>query len=88
MDESLKIAKDYLIAATAKDCSLMISFRPMKDGAFGSPHVYLQSTNQSFNYKVHFNIFHVYFDVHGKYQITWRPTISLFCLNIMKLETK
>lgn len=54
MDESLKIAKDYLIAATAKDCSLMISFRPMKDGAFGSPHVYLQSTNQSFNYKVNF----------------------------------
>ncbi|KAJ6684876.1 INOSITOL POLYPHOSPHATE KINASE 1 [Salix purpurea] len=54
--ESLKIVRDYLIAATAKDCSLMISFRPMKDGAIGSPnnHVYLQSTNQSFNYKVNF----------------------------------
>ncbi|KAL9394991.1 hypothetical protein Peur_014276 [Populus x canadensis] len=56
MDESLKIVKDYLIAATAKDCSLMISFRPTEDGEFGSPysHVYLQSTNQSFNYKVNF----------------------------------
>ncbi|CAK7346330.1 unnamed protein product [Dovyalis caffra] len=56
MDESLKIVKDYLIAATAKDCSLMISFRPTKGGELGSPysHVHLQSTNQSFNYKVNF----------------------------------
>ncbi|KAK8642417.1 hypothetical protein V6N13_011761 [Hibiscus sabdariffa] len=28
LDESLKIVHDYLIAATAEDCSLMISFRP------------------------------------------------------------
>ncbi|XVF73787.1 hypothetical protein PTKIN_Ptkin13bG0010100 [Pterospermum kingtungense] len=56
LDESLKIVKDYLIAATAKDCSLMISFRPTEDGDLlsGSSHctVYLGSTNQVFEYKV------------------------------------
>ncbi|XP_062022108.1 inositol-pentakisphosphate 2-kinase-like [Rosa rugosa] len=56
LDESLKIVKDFLIAATAKDCSLMISFRPRKDGSTGSPYnnVYLESTNQFYDYKVHF----------------------------------
>ncbi|KAK9742682.1 hypothetical protein RND81_03G190600 [Saponaria officinalis] len=29
-DESQKIVKDFLLAATVKDCSLMISFRPMQ----------------------------------------------------------
>ena len=54
MDESLKIVKDYLVAATAKDCSLMISFRPRADGDLGSPYneVHLESTNQTFDYKV------------------------------------
>lgn len=54
LDESLKIVKDFLIAATAKDCSLMISFRSRKDGSTGSPYnnVYLESTNQFFDYKV------------------------------------
>lgn len=53
MDESLKIVKDFLIAATAKDCSLMISFRPGKEGNSGSYNsVYLESTNQTFDYKV------------------------------------
>ena len=56
LDESLKIVKDYLIAATVKDCSLMISFRPKEDGTLlsGSSHntVYLGSTNQVFEYKV------------------------------------
>ncbi|KAJ9674773.1 hypothetical protein PVL29_023980 [Vitis rotundifolia] len=53
-DESLKIVRDYLIAATAKDCSLMISFAPRKDGDSASPYsnVYLASTDQSFDYKV------------------------------------
>uniref|UniRef100_A0A803LVE9 Inositol-pentakisphosphate 2-kinase n=1 Tax=Chenopodium quinoa TaxID=63459 RepID=A0A803LVE9_CHEQI len=31
VDESLKIIRDYLIAATAKNCSLMISFHPRED---------------------------------------------------------
>lgn len=55
LDESLKIVKDFLIAATAKDCSLMISFRPGKEGNSGSSYnsVYLESTNQTFDYKVH-----------------------------------
>lgn len=54
LDESLKIVKDFLIAATAKDCSLMISFRPGKDGNSVSLYnsVYLGSTNQIFDYKV------------------------------------
>ncbi|XVF63811.1 hypothetical protein PTKIN_Ptkin09bG0116600 [Pterospermum kingtungense] len=58
LDESLKIVKDYLISATAKDCSLMISFRLKEDGDLlsGSSHntVYLGSTNQVFEYKVFF----------------------------------
>ncbi|KAK9270390.1 hypothetical protein L1049_025969 [Liquidambar formosana] len=56
LDESLKIVKDYLIAATAKDCSLMISFRPKGDVDPGSPvsDVYLDSTDQSFDYKAFF----------------------------------
>ncbi|KAK5831705.1 inositol-pentakisphosphate 2-kinase-like [Gossypium arboreum] len=55
LDQSLKIVKDYLIAATAKDCSLMISFRPKEDGRLPSHNtVYLGSTNQAFEYKVYF----------------------------------
>ncbi|XP_050124613.1 inositol-pentakisphosphate 2-kinase-like [Malus sylvestris] len=56
LDESLKIVKDFLIATSAKDCSLMISFRPRKDGNPGSPYnnLHLKSTNQSFDYKVNF----------------------------------
>ncbi|XP_074263096.1 inositol-pentakisphosphate 2-kinase-like [Silene latifolia] len=49
-DESLKIVKDYLIAATAKDCSLMISFCPREEVDPDSPYktVYLDATNQWF----------------------------------------
>ncbi|KAE8713389.1 Inositol-pentakisphosphate 2-kinase [Hibiscus syriacus] len=58
LDESLKIVKDYLIAATVKDCSMMISFRPMEDGDVlsESSHntVCLGSTKQVFEYKVFF----------------------------------
>ncbi|KAF5455887.1 hypothetical protein F2P56_025417 [Juglans regia] len=56
LDESLKIVKDYLIAATAKDCSLIISFRPSEDGYSGSPYnkIHLEATNQIFDYKASF----------------------------------
>ncbi|KAL6207462.1 hypothetical protein ACLB2K_018420 [Fragaria x ananassa] len=56
LDESLKIVKQFLISASAKDCSLMFSFRPRKDGSTGSPYnnVYLESTNQFYDYKVYF----------------------------------
>lgn len=55
-DESMKIVRNYLIAATAKDLSMMISFRPREDGSVESPYsmVSLESTNQSFDYKAYF----------------------------------
>ncbi|KAL3022727.1 hypothetical protein AAZX31_04G029500 [Glycine max] len=58
LDESLRIVKDYLIAATAKDCSFMICFRPRKAGDSGSgsiySNIYLESTKQTFDFKVYF----------------------------------
>ncbi|KAK6784370.1 hypothetical protein RDI58_017825 [Solanum bulbocastanum] len=56
MEESLKIVRDYLIAATAKDLSMIISFRPREAGNVESPYniVSLESTNQSFDYKASF----------------------------------
>ncbi|CAL0327019.1 unnamed protein product [Lupinus luteus] len=56
LNESLRVVRDYLIAATAKDCSLMMCFRPQKDGDSGSEHnkVYLESTKQTFDFKVYF----------------------------------
>ncbi|KAM7256338.1 hypothetical protein ACFE04_012079 [Oxalis oulophora] len=56
LDENLEIVKNFLIAATAKDTSLMISFRPRKQGESVSSYnnVYLKSTGQIFEYKMHF----------------------------------
>ncbi|XP_014502609.1 inositol-pentakisphosphate 2-kinase [Vigna radiata var. radiata] len=55
-DESLRIVKDYLIAATAKDCSLMLCFRPRNEEDSGMVYnnVYLESTKQAFDFKVYF----------------------------------
>ncbi|XP_052736909.1 inositol-pentakisphosphate 2-kinase isoform X3 [Vigna angularis] len=55
-DESLRIVKDYLIAATAKDCSLMLCFRPRneEDSGLVYNNVYLDSTKQAFDFKVYF----------------------------------
>lgn len=54
MEKSLKIVRDFLISATAKDCSLMISLRPREsvttDSEYGS--VFLESVKQSYDYKV------------------------------------
>lgn len=52
--KSLKIVKDYLTSATAKDLSMMISFRPTENGDMESldDTVVLKSTRQSFQYKV------------------------------------
>lgn len=54
LSKSLKIVKDYLVAATAKDLSMMISFRSTGNRDLGSSHdvILLKSTNQSFEYKV------------------------------------
>ncbi|XP_056693308.1 inositol-pentakisphosphate 2-kinase isoform X2 [Spinacia oleracea] len=56
VDESLKIVRDYLIAATAKDCSLMISFRPREDDDPESHYrtICLGSTKQRFDVKAYF----------------------------------
>lgn len=56
LDESLKVVKDYLIAATAKDLSMMISFRPREfvDDESLYSGVFLESTNQNFDYKASF----------------------------------
>ncbi|KAL2504063.1 Inositol-pentakisphosphate 2-kinase family protein [Abeliophyllum distichum] len=53
-DQSLKIVRDYLTSATAKDLSMMISFNSRENGNLESSHstVYLESTNQFFDYKV------------------------------------
>ncbi|KAF1001777.1 hypothetical protein AG4045_000688 [Apium graveolens] len=54
--KSLKIVKDYLTAATAKDLSTMISFRPTENRDMESldDTVVLKSTRQSFQYKASF----------------------------------
>ncbi|KAF6148096.1 hypothetical protein GIB67_024271 [Kingdonia uniflora] len=56
LEEYLKIVRDYMIAAAAKDCSLMFSFRPKMDQDQMSLHniVYLESINQRFDYKSFF----------------------------------
>ncbi|KAI4316844.1 hypothetical protein L6164_024784 [Bauhinia variegata] len=56
LDDSLKMVRDYLIAATAKDCSLMICFRPRDQGDSGSVYnnVYLEASKQTFDFKVYF----------------------------------
>ncbi|XP_075495402.1 inositol-pentakisphosphate 2-kinase-like [Primulina tabacum] len=56
MHKSLKIVRDYLISATAKDLSMMISFRSRSNMDQGSSYdvVYLDSTHQSFHYKASF----------------------------------
>ncbi|KAI3464923.1 hypothetical protein Pfo_021586 [Paulownia fortunei] len=55
-DEKLKIVRDYLISATAKDLSMMISFRSRGNMDLESPYsvVFLESTNQTFDYKASF----------------------------------
>lgn len=53
-EESLRIVRDHLISATAKDCSLMLAFRPKEeeDQIMAYDDIYLDSTNQFFDYKV------------------------------------
>ncbi|KAG6488052.1 hypothetical protein ZIOFF_056810 [Zingiber officinale] len=53
LEKSMKIVREYLISATAKDCSLMISFRPSELGCTTSNYdsVFLRSSNQTYAYK-------------------------------------
>jgi len=56
LDKSLKIVRDFLVSATAKDCSLMISFRPREGGTTDSVYdsVFLESVKQTYEYKAYF----------------------------------
>ncbi|XP_047341935.1 inositol-pentakisphosphate 2-kinase-like [Impatiens glandulifera] len=54
LDEKLKIVRDFLISATAKDLSMMITFELKEDGGLVESSynsLFLASTNQSFYYK-------------------------------------
>lgn len=55
LDQRLEIVRNFLIAATAKDCSLMVTFRPWHIECPGSAYnsILLESTNQTFDYKVY-----------------------------------
>ncbi|KAL7155247.1 hypothetical protein ABFS83_03G062700 [Erythranthe nasuta] len=55
-DAKLKLVRNYLISATGKDLSMMISFRPRKSKDVESPHrsVLLKEINQTFDYKASF----------------------------------
>ncbi|EPS63025.1 hypothetical protein M569_11760, partial [Genlisea aurea] len=55
-DEKLKTVRDYLISATAKDLSMMISFKPGTAADMASRYdvVSLESTHQTFCYKASF----------------------------------
>ncbi|KAI4366354.1 hypothetical protein MLD38_022241 [Melastoma candidum] len=56
IEESLGIVRNFLIAATVKDCSLIFCFRRRRDGESDSSgdSVVVPSTNQVFAYKVFF----------------------------------
>ncbi|KAL6844428.1 hypothetical protein ACP4OV_026101 [Aristida adscensionis] len=56
VDKSLKIVRDFLISATAKDCSIMMSFQPRESGTTDSEYdsVYLESVKQTYDYKAYF----------------------------------
>ncbi|KAJ4816559.1 Inositol-pentakisphosphate 2-kinase [Rhynchospora pubera] len=57
IQKSIEIVRDYLVSATAKDCSLMLCFRPREGEApaseeYGS--VSIESVDQVYDYKVFF----------------------------------
>lgn len=56
LENSQKVVRDFLISATAKDCSLMISFRPRESGTTDSEYdsVFLESVNRIYDYKAYF----------------------------------
>ncbi|TYK19698.1 inositol-pentakisphosphate 2-kinase-like [Cucumis melo var. makuwa] len=62
LDQSLEIVRNYLTAATAKDCSLMITFRPWHVDCPGSTYnsIFVESTKQTFDYKVRSQVSYAY----------------------------
>ncbi|KAF2591009.1 hypothetical protein F2Q70_00040348 [Brassica cretica] len=57
MAEKVNVLKEFLISATAKDCSVMISFRSTDaviSRSSSHSNLHLESAKQEFDYKVHF----------------------------------
>lgn len=60
IEESRRIVRDYLLATTAKDCSLMLTFQPVAhystevNALDGNDVIYLSSSKQAFRYKAKF----------------------------------
>lgn len=55
IQRSIEIVRDYLVSTTAKDCSLMLSFRPRESEADASEEygsVGIESVDQIYDYKV------------------------------------
>ncbi|KAK7301469.1 hypothetical protein RJT34_12334 [Clitoria ternatea] len=88
LDESLRIVTDYLIAVTAKDCSLMLCFRPRNEDDSGSVYnnVYLESTKQSFDVKLNF-IKHFLGGGFVKHMQLTSPTFSCAMSNMLPAMT-
>jgi inositol-pentakisphosphate 2-kinase len=55
-DKSCEIVRNFLIAATAKDCSLIMCFRARECEATDSEYdsVFLKSVNRTYDYKVYY----------------------------------
>jgi inositol-pentakisphosphate 2-kinase len=57
IQRSIEIVRDYLVSATAKDCSLMLAFRPRESDVNASEEyssVGIKSVDQVFEYKVRY----------------------------------
>lgn len=60
IEESRRIVRDFLLATTAKDCSLMLTFQPMAhdfaevNALDRNDVIYMSSTKQAFHYKTTF----------------------------------
>lgn len=82
-DQSLKIVKNFLIAATAKDCSLMISFRPRgEDWGSSNNTIRLESTGQFFDYKVY--VIHYF---HSVYYKGMPDYLKAFYITVLQIDT-
>lgn len=60
LEESRRVVRDFLVATTAKDCSLMLTFQPVNHDATdvnsldGNNMMHFTATNQTFRFKAHY----------------------------------